>query len=83
MSLQTKYLPEKMKPYFWDCNFEKLTIEEYPEFIIERVLSFGNFNDIKWLLKRINKEKFFRVALNSRRLDNRTKNFWKIIQHHV
>ena len=66
-----------LKKYFWDCNFEDLTLEKHPEFIIERILNFGTEEEIEWLKKNVNKEKFKIIALSSRRLDRKTANYWK------
>ncbi|MFN3527936.1 MAG: DUF6922 domain-containing protein [Candidatus Altarchaeaceae archaeon] len=78
MKHQKSNLPEEFRKYFWDCEFEELSLEKYPKFIIERILQFGNINDIKWLLSKVNRDLFFEVATTSRRLDDKTKNFWKI-----
>ncbi|PKP55943.1 MAG: hypothetical protein CVT88_05210 [Candidatus Altiarchaeales archaeon HGW-Altiarchaeales-1] len=71
-------LPEDFRKYFWDCEFDELIMEKYPKFIAERILCFGNIKEIKWLLTKLNKDMFLKISTTSRRLDERTKNFWKI-----
>jgi len=71
-------LPNRFKKYFWDCEFSELSLEKYPRFIAERILLYGNLQDIRWLASRVSKEMFQEIVLNSRRLDPKTKNFWKI-----
>jgi hypothetical protein len=79
MKIKTKKIPDKYKKYFWDCDFNKLNLQTYPEFIIERVLFYGTLQDIQWIYKQVNESLFIKTATSSRRLDNRTKNFWKVI----
>jgi len=71
-------LPEEFRKYFWNCDCDELSIEKYPKFIVERILCFGNIKEIKWLLTKVNKDIFVKISTTSRRIDERTKNFWKI-----
>ena len=76
-------LPERLKKYFWDCDFKQLDTEKNSRYIIERILTFGNLQDIRWLFNTYSKNEIKKIALNSRRLDNRTRNFWKIYFHAI
>jgi len=71
-------LPPSFKKYFWDCDFERLTLEEYPKFIMERILSLGNRHAIQWLFRHFSEQQIREISLTSRRLDKRTSNFWRI-----
>jgi len=42
-----KTLPEFLKKYFWDVDFSKLDKEAYSQFIIERILEYGDQKAIK------------------------------------
>lgn len=42
-------LPGFLKPHFWDCDWETLSWEENPDFIIRRILQVGNWQSITWL----------------------------------
>ena len=74
-------LPDQYRKYFWDCDFEHITMEAYPFFITERLLNYGNEQTLKWLLARISKIDLGNVVKKSRNLDKKTKNYWKIILH--
>ena len=67
---------EDLKIYFWDIDFEELSIEKYPKFIIERILNFGKEEEIEWLRSKVDEEFFKNVAMTSRRLDRKTSNYW-------
>lgn len=71
-------LPLGFEKYFWDCDFRRLSLEQYKKFIIERVLAFGNIQNVRWLFSHLSKDDIKEIALSSRRLDKRTINFWKI-----
>jgi hypothetical protein len=72
-------LPEEFRKYFWDCEFDELSIEKYPKFIAERVLNFGDINSVKFLLSKIDVELIKMIVSTSRNLNNKTSNFWRII----
>lgn len=70
-------LPGAFEKYFWDCNFETIEAGTHKKFISERILMFGNIPALKWLKRTYGLDYIKQVALNSRRLDARTRNFWK------
>lgn len=71
-------LPITMKKYFWDCDFNTLNMTDHKFFITERLLQLGNSSTIEWIMKHINKPYIQNVVQNSRLLDDKTINFWKI-----
>jgi hypothetical protein len=42
-------LPEELRPFFWDVDFEALRWSEYRDFIITRILSRGDWPSIIWV----------------------------------
>ena len=76
---QHKNLPESFRKYFWDCDFDDLSVQKYPKFILERVLNFGSLKDIQWIKHQVGDEYFRKIATQSRRLDKKTLNYWKTI----
>jgi hypothetical protein len=47
-------LPDELRVYFWDCDFDELIWKKYSFFITERLLNFGNIKAIKWLMGMTN-----------------------------
>ena len=43
-------LPSTYKKYFWDCDFELLDLNVHREFILKRLLNFGDLEAIKFIL---------------------------------
>ncbi len=70
-------LPEKLKRYFWDVDPNELSFEEHSRFIAERILNFGNLEDVNWLFSHIDTQFIKTLVKNSRTLNNKTRNFWQ------
>jgi hypothetical protein len=71
-------LPRKFAKYFWDCDLNKLDLNRHIRFITERILNFGDPATVRWLLEKAGVPLVRKIALNSRRTDKKTKNFWKV-----
>jgi hypothetical protein len=72
-------LPEELRKYFWDVEFDELTTEKYPRFIAERILNFGDLNGIKWLLSWADNNFIRTIVDNSRNLNAKTRNYWRLL----
>ncbi|MBU0998063.1 hypothetical protein KJ570_00805, partial [Patescibacteria group bacterium] len=68
-------LPLSFKPYFWDIDFSKLSLDN-TQFIIKRVLDRGDTNSIKWLINNYSKKDIKDTIMKSRDLSQKTANFW-------
>lgn len=79
LNFNNSKLPINFAKYFWDCNFTELNMSDYPFFITERILTYGNYESLKWLLKTIDIEYLISVVNNSKNLDKKTRNYWKTI----
>ena len=64
---------------FWDVDFKKLDYEENADFIIKRVLLFGDKKDYDILRKRYSYEKIKKVASEISYPDKKNANFWSFI----
>ena len=72
-------IPTEFRRYFWDVEFEKLMLDENSRFIAERILNYGDLSGIKWLLSWADEQFIRNIRDNSRNLNAKTKNFWKLI----
>jgi len=72
-------MPEEFRKYFWDVDYDDLSLEKYPKFIAERILNYGDLDAIKWLQAVLDREFIRSVILNSRNLNPKTKNYWKLM----
>jgi len=64
---------------FWDTNPNNIDTEKNAQYIIERVLDFGNDGEVKWLYHFYNKSLLKSVVAKSRSLMPETKNLWTML----
>ena len=74
-------LPEMLKEYLWDCNFDELSLDKYPFYITERILNYGDMTSLRWLLDRIDRKLLAEVVGKSRSLTKKARNYWEIMLH--
>ncbi len=75
-------VPREFHNLFWEVDAEKLNTEEYPEYIMERILDYGTLEGVRWLRRTLGDTEIKRFITSSkgrRRLATRTLNFWQII----
>lgn len=63
---------------FWDVNPKNIDSKKNAQYIIERILDFGNDNEVKWLYNFYNKTLLKKVIAKSRSLRAETKNLWML-----
>jgi len=78
MSRKVIRLPREFKKYFWDVDFKKLSLKKYSDFILARVMKYGDFKAFRWLLQ-FPKSKILKIIRTYRDLDAKTKNFWSLV----
>lgn len=59
---------------FWDVK--DLDPQKHIQFIIERILSFGDEDDFNWAINLYGKEKIKECFLKSKSLDKKSTSFW-------
>jgi len=64
---------------FWDTDPRKIDVKKNAQYIIERILDFGNDKEVKWLYYFYNKSLLKKVAAKSRSLRPETKNLWALL----
>ncbi|HRE41701.1 MAG TPA: hypothetical protein PLG90_10225 [Ignavibacteria bacterium] len=72
-------LPESFRKYFWDTDFNKLSWEEFPEYITKRLLMFGNDEAEKYIKSKLTSKEILDILSNSREVDKKTLNYWKFV----
>jgi hypothetical protein len=73
-------LPSRLHALFWDYKFEDLTWETDHDFIVDRVLTVGDWDSIKWLWSRLGDEGLKEwVASHHQKLSPRQLRFWEVM----
>jgi len=71
-------LPECAYRYFWDIDPSRLDVGEYPRYVIERLLEYGDLPSLRWMERRFSREEIVEVLKTSRQLSARSANFWAL-----
>ena len=71
-------IPEYIKMVLWDVDTEEVDLKKHWFFIIERIMVYGNENDVQWMLGTFSKEQLIEVVKKSRNLNRKTANFWAL-----
>jgi len=64
---------------FWDTNPANIDTEKNAQYIIERVLDFGNDKEVSWLYHFYGKSFIKKIVAKSRSLRLETKNLWMLL----
>ena len=70
-------MPEELKKYFWDTEFEKLDIQKNKRYIISRLYCYGDLKALRWIRENYSDEDIEDVARNSRNLKPLVANYLK------
>jgi hypothetical protein len=73
-----KKVPNGLQKVLWSYNIESMDLEEDKELIIQQVLNYGNWEDLRWLYQTYPEMKIRKVVQNPRRgmwFEN-VLNFW-------
>lgn len=71
-------LPNFLRPYFWEVNFENLRLPEREVYVLERLLEYGDDEAIRWLKRHFSFETIAGVVRRSRRISRNTANLWAL-----
>lgn len=71
-----KKLPKFLYPLFWDINPAKLEVDKHPKYVIERIMEWGDFPHVKWMLKNFTLSQLKAALCQTRNLSKRSAPFW-------
>lgn len=72
-------LDPNLKRFFWDIDFDTLDFEKNKEYIVARILEYGDIEAIVWLFATYSKEAIKKVLINQHDFSVKTANFWSQI----
>ena len=74
-------LPEEVRALLHDCDPDLVTWEEHRDFLVDRVLSNGNWSAVRWLRNEAGDDSLRRriTATRGRRLSPGQLRFWQLI----
>jgi hypothetical protein len=71
-------LPEFLRPYFWDTDFDRLDPVAHARLIAERLMEKTTPETFRWLMEQYPPATLREIAQQSRRLPMRDRNFWRL-----
>ena len=82
MKRQKKRTSLTFKPrqtLFWDVNPKTIDPQKHAKYVIERIMDFGNDQEVRWMVHYYPKQTLKRVVSTSRSLLPRSQVFWKLV----
>ncbi len=64
---------------FWDTDPKKINLKKHAKYVIERILDFGNDDEVRWMYRKYSSRLIKKVVYNSRCLLPQTKSLWKLL----
>ena len=69
----------KLQRLFWDRRLRSRDLDQYPLWVLERVLEYGSLEDVRSLAARMGQKRFLETVAQVRFKSARTENFWHLI----
>lgn len=66
----------RLRRLFWDHPLSETDLRRYPQWVAERVIEYGNLEDVRLLLTFMGREGFFAQVRKARIPSARTRAFW-------
>lgn len=63
---------------FWDVDYATLDVAKHRRFILERILTRGDIDDLAWARETYGDKELKDAVCSSRSLDVRSLNFWQL-----
>jgi transcriptional regulator with XRE-family HTH domain len=72
-----EHVVQEIERLFWDQALIADHLEEYPLWVVERVLEYGNLGDVHLLVSFFGRQELLRFAAEARFSSDRTRTFWR------
>src|SRR3989344_3312116 len=72
-------LPEFLRQYFWDVDFDALDRETAANFILKRIIDRGNTQAWKWARERYSLDQIRELVTHTRDISRKSARFWSMI----
>jgi hypothetical protein len=69
-------MEKTFKNIFWDADIEKIDPKTNSKYVIDRILEYGDKEQVKWMLHFYSRDQIIKEIETSRQLSNKSANFW-------
>jgi len=74
-----KNLPGFLEKYFWDVEFKKIDAQTHSQYVLARLLEYGDEKTISWMKRNFSKYQVEDVLFHYRSVSPQSANFWAVI----
>jgi hypothetical protein len=78
-SKKAERIPESLRPFFWDVDFENLSVGDFPHFIISRLMEHGDETGLRFLMRTYSLQELLETLRTSRSISRRSRKFWALL----
>lgn len=71
-------IPSKIKSLLWDIDISTIDLDKHYKFIIERVIEYGDIEEVKWMQSTFSKDQIIETLKTSKRISAKSGNFFAI-----
>ncbi|OGL78999.1 hypothetical protein A3J43_03840 [Candidatus Uhrbacteria bacterium RIFCSPHIGHO2_12_FULL_54_23] len=76
----TKIRPMKFRQsLFWDVDLKTIDPKKHAEYVIERILDFGDDREVRWMTRYYSHRLIKKVVRESRVLHDKSRNLWRLV----
>lgn len=72
-------LPEFLRKYFWDVEFENVTLEKNKVYVLRRILEYGDKKAVAWMWKNFEESEIRNALSKFRGYSQKSANFWALL----
>jgi hypothetical protein len=74
-----KQIPQAFKKFFWDADFSKLSLPEHQNYILGKLMMYGDIESIQWILRTFDHTTVYGYLKKKgeHTLDKNSLRFWK------
>lgn len=72
-----KLMDNLRRSLFWDVDPDSIDFKKNSEYVIARILEYGNIKEIAWMFRAYDRKKIRDVFITHRGFSPRTAYFWK------
>ena len=69
--------PPSVAQFFCEISWEDRIADEYPFYVVERLIENGNMEAVRWVRKRYGEDFIREVVCRSRKISRKTARYWQ------
>ncbi len=72
-------LPEFLKKYFWDTEFENIILANRRVYVLKRILEYGDEKAVAWMRRNFTTSEMKDTLSNFRGYSQKSANYWALL----